>query len=258
MELLALLQRPETYITLATLTGLEIILGVDNIIFISIITGRLPGKFQQRARFQGILLALFFRIILLLSISWLVRLTAPLLFNFSGRDMVLLGGGLFLIIKSIHEIRELFEDVENQPHMEDAVLHHKRRSSYWSVVLQVIVIDIVFSFDSVITAVGLVKEIPIMIAAIVIAMVVMLSCADFISRFVNTNPTMKMLALVFLIMIGVLLSLEGFHIEISKNYVYSAVFFSLLVESLNLRLRHRTKEGQLGSIKSMQSAAETE
>jgi predicted tellurium resistance membrane protein TerC len=237
MEILELLQRPETYATLIMLSGLEIILGVDNIIFISIITGRLPGKYQQRARLQGILLALVFRIILLLSISWLVKLTEPLVLGFSGRDLVLLGGGIFLIVKSVLEIKELFSEV-GESHGAEAA--RKRATSYWSIVAQVIVIDIVFSFDSVITAVGLVKEIPIMIAAIVIAMIVMLSCAEFISRFVNQNPTMKMLALAFLVLIGVLLCLEGFHIEVPKSYVYAAVSFSLAVEILNMKLRKKS------------------
>lgn len=236
MEILELLQRPETYATLIMLSGLEIILGVDNIIFISIITGRLPGKYQQRARLQGILLALIFRIILLLSISWLVKLTEPLVLGFSGRDLVLLGGGIFLIVKSMMEIKELFDEA-GESH--SAKVARKRATSYWAIVAQVIVIDIVFSFDSVITAVGLVKEIPIMIAAIVIAMIVMLSCAELISRFVNQNPTMKMLALAFLVLIGVLLTLEGFHIEVSKSYVYAAVGFSLVVEILNMRLRKK-------------------
>lgn len=238
MEFLELLQRPETYATLIMLSGLEIILGVDNIIFISIITGRLPGKYQQRARLQGILLALVFRILLLLSISWLVKLTEPIFLSFSGRDLVLLGGGIFLVIKSILEIKELFEEVEGG-HEKDGV--RKRATSYWAIVAQVIVIDIVFSFDSVITAVGLVKEIPIMIGAIIIAMIVMLSCAEYISRFVNKNPTMKMLALAFLVLIGVLLCLEGFHIEVPKSYVYSAVSFSLIVEILNMRLRKKVQ-----------------
>ncbi len=226
----------ETWIALVTLTFLEIILGVDNIIFISIVSNKLPEDKQAKARNLGLLLALVFRILLLLGISYIIGFTKPLFSIFdhavSGRDMILAIGGIFLLAKSTLEIHHKLEGAE----AENAT---KRPVTFSAIILQIVALDIIFSFDSILTAVGLVKEVVIMIIAVIIALVVMMTFASRISRFINNHPTLQMLALSFLILIGFMLLLEALHYEIPKGYLYFAVFFSLLVELLNMRLRKR-------------------
>jgi predicted tellurium resistance membrane protein TerC len=224
----------DALIGLLTLTALEIVLGVDNVIFISILAGKLPADQQARARTTGLALAMITRILLLLSLSWIATLTGELFsvlgFGVSGRDLILLGGGLFLVGKATYEIHE---KLEGEPgHSETRV-----GPSFGAVIVQILLLDIVFSLDSVITAVGMVDQIPIMIAAVVIAVGVMLFAAKAISDFVNRHPTVKMLALAFLILIGVNLLAEGLHQHIPKGYTYFAMAFSVFVELLNLRLR---------------------
>lgn len=239
---------PQIWISLLTLTFMEVVLGIDNIIFISIIVNRLPQDQQGRGRTTGLMLALLFRIGLLLSISWIVSLKDPLFtlnlpftepnFGVSGRDLILLAGGLFLLAKSTTEIHTKLQG-EEESHAAG------RYSSFAQVIAQIILIDIVFSFDSILTAVGLVDNVLVMILAVIIAMSIMLGFAKFIGDFVNQNPTVKMLALSFLIMIGIMLIMEAFHREIPKGYVYFAMFFSLGVELLNLRLRKKTPPVEL-------------
>ena len=230
------LNDPNAWIGLLTLTVLEIVLGIDNIIFISILSGKLPAEQQARARRLGLLGAFFTRILLLLSIAWIVRLTAPLFAVFghavSGRDLILLLGGLFLIAKATFEIHN---KLEGEEHGADGA---KRAAvSFSSVIVQIMLLDIVFSLDSVITAVGMVDHVSIMIAANVVALVVMLSSATPISNFVDRHPTVKMLALSFLVLIGTNLVAEGAGFHIPKGYTYFAMGFSVLVEMLNIRLR---------------------
>lgn len=235
---------PETWVSLLTLTFMEIVLGIDNIIFISIVVNRLPEAQQARGRSIGLLLALLCRIGLLLSITWIVGLKAALFsinlpwmqepFGVSGRDLILLAGGLFLIGKSTTEIHtKLQGEEEGGP-------DGKGGATMRSIIFQIIIIDIVFSFDSILTAVGLVDNVLIMILAVVLSMAVMLIFSGVVADFVNRNPTIKMLALSFLIMIGVMLVMEAFHKEIEKGYIYFAMFFSLVVETLNMRLRKKT------------------
>ncbi len=223
----------EAIISLLTLTLLEIVLGIDNIIFISIVADKLPKEQQGKARTIGILLALVVRVGLLFAISWIVSLKEPLFYafkiGFSGRDIILFLGGLFLLGKSTTEIHHKLEGDE-----EDAT--SRKVVSMRSAIIQIVLLDIVFSFDSILTAVGLVDSVYIMIIAVVIALGVMLAFARPISNFVNTHPSIKMLALSFLIMIGLLLVAEAFHVHVPKGYVYFAMAFSLLVEMLNLRL----------------------
>lgn len=225
---------PQSWIALLTLTVLEIVLGIDNIIFISILTGKLPKESQNKARITGLSLAMFTRIALLFSLSLIMRLTSPLftLFNFeiSGRDIILISGGLFLIAKSTHEIHSKLEGQE-----EDAV--SKVYPSYASVIFQIILIDIVFSLDSVITAIGMVNELIIMIIAVVIAVGFMLVFSGAVSRFVLDHPTIKMLALSFLLLIGFSLIAEGLDQHIPKGYIYFAMAFSVFVEMLNLKVK---------------------
>ena len=224
---------PETWIAFVTLVVLELVLGVDNVIFISILAEKLPQDQQKRARTTGIMLAVVTRILLLLSLSWIIGLTEPLFtiidFDISGRDLVLLAGGLFLIWKSVHEIHQKLEGQEGESSA-------KVRAAFWSVIIQIMVLDIVFSLDSVITAVGMVSELPIMIAAVVIAAVVMVFTSTPLATFVEHHPTIKMLALSFLLLIGFTLLVEGLHQHIPKGYIYFAMGFSVLVEMLNLRL----------------------
>jgi predicted tellurium resistance membrane protein TerC len=233
------LASPEVWIALLTLTILEIVLGVDNIIFISILSGKLPPEMQNRARQLGLALALITRIALLASMSWIVSLTKPLFtldamnlhFAPSGRDLILLGGGIFLIAKATHEIHDKLEGGEEHGS------EKKAKPSFWGIIFQILLLDVVFSLDSVITAVGMVKELWVMITAVIIAIVIMLFSAGAISDFVNRHPTVKMLALSFLLLIGFTLVMEGFHQEIPKGYIYFAMGFSVLVELLNLRMR---------------------
>ena len=230
---------PQLWIAFATLTVLELVLGIDNVIFISILSGKLPPEQQSRARFIGLTLALVMRVILLFSLSWVIGLTAPLFSAFgqsvSGRDLVLLIGGLFLIAKSTHEIHGSLEG-------EEGTAVKKVYSSFASVIVQITLLDIVFSLDSVITAVGMVNNLWIMIAAVVISIIAMMLFAGSIGAFVQRHPTIKMLALAFLLLIGVTLIAEGLHQHIPKGYIYFAMAFSVLVEVLNMRLRKKSKE----------------
>lgn len=231
------LAQPETWIAFLTLVALELVLGVDNVIFISILAGKLPHDQQKRARTTGIMLAVVTRILLLLSLSWIIGLTQPLFtifgFDISGRDLVLLIGGLFLLWKSVHEIHQKLEGAEGESSA-------KVRAAFWSVIIQIMLLDIVFSLDSVITAVGMVNELPIMIGAVIIAAVVMVFTSTPLAEFVERHPTIKMLALSFLLLIGFTLIVEGLHQHIPKGYIYFAMGFSVLVEMLNLRLRQGT------------------
>ncbi len=226
----------ETWIALLTLTFLEIVLGVDNIIFISIVSNKLPTEQQAKARNLGLLFALVFRIVLLLGISYIIQFTQPLFSvfgtDFSGRDLILAGGGLFLLFKSTVEIHHKMEGEAKE-------IKPNTAKSLRSVIFQIILLDLVFSFDSILTAVGLVDEVMIMIIAVVIAMVIMMVFAGKISRFINQHPTLQILALSFLILIGFMLLVEGFHVEVPKGYIYFAVFFSLGVEVINMRMRKK-------------------
>ncbi|CAN5849118.1 TerC family protein [soil metagenome] len=233
------LSDPSVWIAFATLTVLELVLGIDNIVFISILAGKLPPEQQSRARYIGLGLALVMRVILLFSLSWVIGLTAPLFTVFgqeiSGRDLVLLVGGVFLIGKSTHEIHGSLEGEEG----------HKTAKVYASfagVLVQIAVLDMVFSLDSVITAVGMVDRIEIMIAAVVVSILFMMAFAGSIGAFVQKHPTVKMLALSFLLLIGVTLIAEGFDQHIPKGYIYFAMAFSVLVEILNLKLRKTKSE----------------
>ena len=228
---------PEAWLGLLTLTVLEIVLGIDNIIFISILAGKLPAPQQGRARRVGLAGAMLTRIALLAALAWIIRLTAPLFdllgHPFSGRDLILIAGGLFLIAKSTREIHEGLE--ADAGHAGTAV-----RASFASVVGQIMLLDIVFSLDSVITAVGMARHLAVMIAAVVLAVGVMMFAATSISDFVHRHPTVKMLALSFLLMIGVSLIADGFGQHIAKGYIYFAMGFSVFVELLNIRVRSRT------------------
>ncbi len=228
---------PQIWIALATLTVLEIVLGIDNIVFISILSGRLPAGDQKRARRIGLLLAMVMRVGLLLTLSWVIGLTAPLFRvlgeEISGRDLILLLGGLFLLAKSTHEIHSKLEGEAGHASARVA-------PSFRSVIFQILLLDIVFSLDSVITAVGMVEQVWVMIVAVVIAVGFMILFAEPISAFVENHPTVKMLALSFLILIGVTLIAEGLDQHIPKGYIYFAMAFSVGVEMLNLRLRKTT------------------
>ncbi len=232
------LLEPESLIALSTLTLLEIVLGIDNILFISIISERLPEAQRPKARVTGLALALIFRLLLLMTISWLIQFTDPIFtlfeIDFSGRDLILLGGGLFLLVKTISEIHEKVEVGTEEKHA------NKKVRSFASVITMIILIDLVFSFDSILTAVGMVSEIVIMIAAVVISMIVMLVFVNKISRLINKHPSIQMLALSFLILIAFVLILDGLHKHIERGYVYFALFFSLLVEVLNISSRKKT------------------
>jgi predicted tellurium resistance membrane protein TerC len=237
---LAELFTSENLIALLTLTSLEIVLGIDNIVFISILVGKLPRERQASARSIGLLLAMGMRIALLLAISWVMGLTEPLFTiaalgqEISGRDLILLLGGLFLVAKATWEIHDKLEGAEHG-------VAAPRTAGFGAILLQIVLLDIVFSLDSVITAVGMARDVEIMVAAVVIAVGVMMAFAGTISAFIERHPTMKMLALSFLLLIGVVLIADGFGQHVSKGYIYFAMAFSLFVEILNLRLR-RTKE----------------
>jgi predicted tellurium resistance membrane protein TerC len=228
---------PQAWIALATLTALEIVLGIDNIIFISIIAGRLPEHQQEKARITGLALALFGRVALLFSLTWIMRLTAPLFtvigYEISGRDLILIGGGLFLLAKATHEIHAKLEEVGH----EDSA--SRSGATFRSVILQILVLDLVFSLDSVITAVGMVDQLWVMVTAVVIAIIIMMISSGAIARFIEARPTVKMLALAFLLMVGVALVAEGLDFHIPRGYIYFAMVFSVFVEMLNLRLRSK-------------------
>lgn len=240
------LSDPNAWLALATLTALEIVLGVDNIIFISILCGRLPENQRAKARNIGLMFAMLTRIGLLFTLTWLMTLTAPLFEIFgheiSGRDLILIGGGLFLLWKSVHEIHNALEGSE-EGHDGNAVA--AVTATFGAVIAQIAVIDIVFSLDSVITAVGMVDELSIMVVAIIIAVGVMLFAAGPIGTFVDRHPTIKMLALSFLILVGVALIGEGWGMHIPKGYIYFAMAFSVAVEMLNLRMRAKRKTVEL-------------
>ena len=230
---------PQAWIALATLTALELVLGIDNIVFISILVDKLPPEQQKRARLIGLFLAMFMRVGLLLVISWIIGLTAPLFSVFgkdiSGRDLILIGGGLFLIWKSTGEIHEAIEG--DAGHATTAA-----KASFLAVIVQVIIVDMVFSLDSIITAVGMVDQLAVMIAAVVASVAMMMLFSGAIGRFVNRNPTIKMLALAFLVVVGVVLIAEGFGQHVPKGYIYFSMAFALGVETLNIRMRKRAKK----------------
>jgi len=235
--------QPETWISLLTLTLLEIVLGIDNIVFISILADKVPQVDRAKARQIGLGLAMVMRIALLLSISWLIGLTQPLFeiasLEFSGRDLIMLAGGLFLLGKATFEIHDKLEGTEHTPGSE------AKAASLMNVVIQIMLLDIVFSLDSVITAVGMAEHVEIMIAAVVIAVILMMISVNSISDFISRHPTIKILALSFLLLIGFSLTAEGLGQEIPKGYVYFAMGFSIFVEFLNLRMRQQDKPVQL-------------
>lgn len=230
---------PQIWIAFLTLVALELVLGVDNVIFISILAGKLPQKIQSKARRTGIAMAVISRILLLLSLSWIIGLTEPIFtivkFDVSGRDLILLIGGLFLMGKATMEIHQKLEGVEGHASA-------KGKVTFWGVIMQVLLLDVVFSLDSVITAVGMVDEVAVMIAAVIVAAIGMILSADALSNFVEGHPTIKMLALSFLLMIGFTLIVESLHQHIPKGYIYFAMGFSVFVEMLNLRLRKTDRE----------------
>jgi predicted tellurium resistance membrane protein TerC len=241
------LTSPEIWISLLTLTILEIVLGIDNVVFISILAGKLPQEQQERARTVGLSLALITRVLLLCGLAWMVKLTRPLFHipailgmdaahPVSGRDLILIIGGLFLLAKATHEIHEKLEG-------DDGETTRRIPPTFSAVIIQILLLDIVFSLDSVITAVGMARQLGVMIAAVIIAVIFMLVFAGRISAFIDRHPTIKMLALSFLLLIGCTLVAEGFHKEIPKGYIYFAMAFSVGVESLNLKLRSRHKKG---------------
>jgi predicted tellurium resistance membrane protein TerC len=242
---------PGVLTALLTLTALEIILGVDNIIFISIVSNKLPEQQQGKARTLGLLLAMVFRIILLLTITWIIKLTTPLFtipfvkddgqaIGISWKDIILIAGGIFLIFKSTLEIHQKL-NIASKPHTTIAP------SAFRSVIIQIVLVDAVFSFDSILTAIGLVDNVLIMILAVVISMLIMIFFSGAISRFINKHPTQQILALAFLIMIGMMLVAEGFHQHINKSYIYSAIAFSLVVELINMRLRKNRQQINLNN-----------
>lgn len=239
------LYSPEIWVSLLTLTILEIVLGIDNIVFISILAGKLPAEQQERARKVGLSLALITRIMLLCGLAWMVRLTQPLFHipallgmdaphGISGRDLILIIGGLFLLTKATREIHEKLEG-------EDGGTTRRLPPTFAAVIVQILLLDIVFSLDSVITAVGMARQLGVMIAAVILAVGFMLVYAGRISEFIERHPTIKVLALSFLLLIGCTLVAEGFHKEIPKGYIYFAMAFSVGVESLNLRMRAKAK-----------------
>ena len=233
---------PQAWVAFLTLLALEIVLGIDNIIFISILAGKLPAEQQPRARFIGLGLALFIRVALLFSLSWVIGLTAPLFSvlgqEISGRDLILIGGGLFLLAKATYEIHENLEGEEG--HSSKGV-----RASFVSVLIQIILLDAVFSLDSVITAIGMVDQVGLMISAVVVAIGFMMLFAAPVGAFVSRHPTIKMLALSFLLLIGLTLLVEAFDVHIPKGYIYFAMGFSVFVEMLNLRLRKKSQPVKL-------------
>lgn len=247
MDFISWINDPEAWVTLATLTILEIVLGIDNIIFLTILVAKVPQRFQQRTRMFGLGLAMITRIMLLLSISWVMRLTDPLFtlvgHGFSGRDLILIAGGLFLIYKSTTEI---FEETDGEIEHDDPSLRETAEKGVLSIVIQIAIIDIVFSLDSVITAVGLSNQIAVMVLAVMASVGVMMFAAKPIGEFVERHTSIKILALAFLVMVGIVLVIEGLGVHVVKDYLYAAMGFSLLVELLNIRsrgkaLRHAKK-----------------
>lgn len=236
--------QPDTWVALLTLTFLEIVLGIDNIIFISLVAGKVPEESQKRARLGGLSIALIMRILLLLSITWIIGLTQPVLtiadFELSWRDIILISGGIFLLIKSTLEIHHKVEGQETQPGQKV-----KSSMSFSSAIIQIVLLDIVFSFDSILTAVGLTDQVILMIIAVIIAIIVMMIFAKPVGEFVNKHPTIQILALSFLILIGVMLIVEGAHYHVPKGYIYFAVFFSLLIEMLNMRYRKKADQSNI-------------
>jgi predicted tellurium resistance membrane protein TerC len=228
----------ESLTALVSLTFMEIVLGIDNVIFIALLTGRLPAEQQAKARNLGLAVALISRLLLLFSLSWLMGLNEPLFeianHGFSFRDLVLIAGGAFLIAKATKEIHDKVEHIDHTPKMQSSA------SNVGFVIAQIMIIDIVFSLDSVITAIGMAQDLTIMVIAMLISMVVMLVSAKFISNFVETHPTVKILALSFLILIGVFLFLEGMQSHVEKNYIYFAMFFSFTIELINMRFRKKS------------------
>lgn len=231
---------PSSWIALLTLAALEIVLGIDNIIFISILAGRLPAESRNRARLTGLAAAMISRIGLLFSLSWVMSLTEPFFSavgrSFSGRDLILLGGGLFLIYKSVSEIHQ------QQQGEEETVGSGNQHPSFWGVIVQIFFLDIVFSLDSVITAVGMVDQIVLMVLAVMVAVGIMMFFSGPVAGFVERNPTVKTLALAFLVLIGVALIADGFGQHIPKGYIYFSIAFAVSVEFLNLRLRRKQTE----------------
>lgn len=232
------LLQPEAWVTLITLSALEIVLGIDNIIFIAILVNKLPQHQRERARFFGLSLAMLTRIALLASLFWIIKLTKPLFYigeiGISGRDLILIMGGVFLMYKSTKEIYE-----QTQEHQQE---ESNFQGGFISTLIQIAILDIVFSLDSVITAVGMAQQLEIMIVAIIVAVGVMMFASKSIAEFVDTHPTIKTLALAFLFMVGVVLILDGFKIHIPKAYIYFAMGFSLVVELLNIYIRKKTKK----------------
>ncbi len=242
---------PSVWISLLTLSFLEIVLGVDNIIFISIVSNKLPESQQPKARSLGLILAMVFRILLLLTITWIIKLTNPVFtipfieengapIGISWKDIILLLGGIFLITKSTLEIHH---KLEKSATPKNKVVY----TAFSAVIFQIVLVDAVFSFDSILTAIGLVDNVIIMIIAVIISMLVMIAFAGAISAFINRNPTLQMLALAFLIVIGIMLIAQGFHQQISKSYIYTAMAFSLFVELLNMRLRRNVEKVHLNT-----------
>ena len=231
--------QPDTWVALLTLTFLEIVLGIDNIIFISLVAGRVPEENQKKARLGGLTIALVMRVLLLLSIAWIIGLKEPIItlldFELSWRDIILIAGGVFLLVKSTLEIHHKVEGQEG-----DTENGKKPKTiSFTKAIIQIVLLDLVFSFDSILTAVGLTDEIILMIIAVVIAIIVMMIFAKPVGEFVNKHPTIQILALSFLILIGVMLIVEGAHYHVPKGYIYFAVFFSLAIEMLNMRYRKK-------------------
>ncbi|CAN5629967.1 TerC family protein [soil metagenome] len=237
-----LLTDPQAWLAFTTLLALEVVLGIDNVVFIAILAGKLPPDQQAKARQLGLGLAAVTRVMLLFTLAWMIKLTTPLFavlgHEISGRDLILIGGGLFLIAKSTHEVHEKIEGEEGRKSAKVA-------ATFASVIGQILLLDLVFSLDSIITAVGLVDELPIMVAAVLVAVGVMIAFAGVISRFVERHPTIKMLALSFLLLIGVSLVAEGLEFHLPKGMIYFAMGFSLFVEVLNLRMRAKREPVQL-------------
>jgi predicted tellurium resistance membrane protein TerC len=243
---------PQAWIAFITLVALEIVLGIDNIIFIAILAGKLPQGQQSKARSIGLGLATITRILLLFSIFWIARLTTPLFTLFgqgiSGRGLILIGGGLFLLAKSTHEIHQKVEGVAGRTRTPASI-----KTSFAAVILQILLLDIVFSFDSVLTAVGMSNQIEIMAAAVVAAVIFMMFASAMVSKFIERHPTIKILALSFLLLIGFALILEGFDQHVPKGYIYFAMAFSAFVEMLNLRARKKTGKGPRGQLPSLEA-----